>query len=50
MGAETAPVTVAITPDGKHAYVTNFGDGTRTLDSAHMAGDLSSDVRSGLAR
>ena len=34
-GAVSAPITVgkapdvvAITPDGKHAYVTNFGDGT----------------------
>ena len=22
------PARVAITPDGKHAYVTNYGDGT----------------------
>ena len=34
-GAVSAPITVgnrpvrvAITPDGKHAYVTNIGDGT----------------------
>ena len=24
----TAPIGVAITPDGKHAYVANLGDGT----------------------